>query len=147
MKYFLEFAINSKKFVVPIDEVIEVARPKVIQKRTDKQKNFMGSFKLRHETLYVVDLASVLKMKGGRGNEIIVAEIGGCRIGFCVDQIFGIIEHEQIKSVPDMVGSHRSLTGMLTLKGTIIPIVSLSKAVTKANLSTIKNSVQSKNKK
>ncbi|OGC41654.1 hypothetical protein A2Y85_04030 [candidate division WOR-3 bacterium RBG_13_43_14] len=146
MKYFLEFAIDDKKFAVPIDEIIEIARPKAIQQQSEKKKNIIGSINLRHDNIFIIDLASVLKVKGGKRYEIMIADIGGQRIGFCVDRVFGIIEHDKVKPVPEMIRSHRSLTGMIMTKDTIIPVLSLEKAITKANLSTIKNNARSKNK-
>lgn len=145
MKYFLKFTINNKDFAVPIEEIVEIARPKTIQ--TQKDKNIVGTFSLRRETIYVVDLASILRIKGGKKNEIMIVNIEGDRVGFCVDRISGIIELEQVSPVPDLIKSHRSLTGMLTMKETIIPVISLARTLNKASLSAIRNKRQSKNKK
>ncbi len=42
MRYFLEFAIDRRKFAVPIEEVVEVARPGPIRPRAGRKKNIIG---------------------------------------------------------------------------------------------------------
>jgi chemotaxis signal transduction protein len=138
MNYYLKFTINDINFAAPIEEIIEIARPKIVLKQEKISKNIVGFFELRKKRLPIYDLPKFLELKTNDKFEVIVSEIKQKNIGFKVDKVFGIITAETITPFPDLISPKDYLPGLIKEEDDLVQVLLFRKVVTGSRLKAIK---------
>jgi chemotaxis signal transduction protein len=138
MIYFLAFDIDDIMFAVPIDEVSEVARPKMIVKKEKLTRHFAGFIDLRKEHVPVFNLNAFFGMKESDKFEVIISRVDDMNIGIMVDKVSGIISAEELFDYPGLVGHARYLKGVITQEKNVVQVVSLMKIMSGQRLKNLK---------
>jgi chemotaxis signal transduction protein len=145
MNYYLKFAIERIKFGVPIDEVIEIARPKSVRRLDKVKKDIAGVFELRKNTCVLYDLAAFLEIGSAQSFEVIVSRINAHSIGFKVDKVLGIVPSATLTPFPEIFGAGRYFEGVIKEDEDLVQVLSLKRIISGTRLRRIKTYIKTLN--
>lgn len=101
---FFSFGIAGQEFALPLESVHEVlALPDAVALMPRTDDAMLGAVTLRDRLLPLLSLATLLGLgAAGSGAKIVVASIGGVRVGLVVDSLNAIVRasRDQIDPVP-----------------------------------------------
>jgi purine-binding chemotaxis protein CheW len=101
---FFSFGIAGQEFALPLESVHEVlGLPNIVAAMPRTDDAMLGAITLRNRLLPLISLATLLGLDGaGSAAKIVVASIGGVRVGLVVDSLNAIVRasRDQIDPVP-----------------------------------------------
>jgi chemotaxis signal transduction protein len=114
--------VASEAYAMPVEHVLEVADLGQVRAVPGARPELLGVRNLRGRILPVVDLALVLEIpRTAPPGRLLVAEAGGRRAGFAIDEVSGVGE------LPDPAEETESdlLVGALFGEGDLIGVIDL----------------------
>ena len=103
MGVYVRLRLGKETYALPVEHVLEVAELGEVTPVPGAQRSVLGVRNLRGQILPIVDLASVFGIEGsGRPQRVLVAESGGHRAGFAIDEV------SDIEQLPDAVDETES---------------------------------------
>jgi chemotaxis signal transduction protein len=141
MNYFVKFEINNVALAAPIQEVKEIARPKVVLTRGKNARNLAGFFKLRGKNVPLFDLPRLFDSRGSGRFEVIVSDINKVLIGFKVDSVSGVLAADAVNPVPALASTARFMQGIIQEGEHIVQVLSLKKLMSGPRLRSVKKYV------
>ena len=93
MSVYVRLRIAAEALAMPADHVLEVAELGEVGAVPGARPEMLGVRNVRGQILPVVDLALLLGIPGtAPPSRLVVAEAGGIRAGFAVDEVIGVGE-------------------------------------------------------
>ena len=134
------FKIEGISFGVPIDEVVEVVRPKEIAPINKTKKFIIGTVPSREKQIVIFDLPTYLGLKRiSPKMNIIISNIKDIIIGFLVDEFRGVATvPENITPLPEEIFKSTKLTGVANIQNELVQILSFKNLLPSARLAALK---------
>lgn len=92
MTVHVRVRVGAELYALPVDHVLEVAEMGAIATVPGARREALGVRNLRGQILPVFDLAALFGVAGGSATRLLVAESGGRRAGFAIDEVSDVGE-------------------------------------------------------
>lgn len=141
-KIFL-FKIAGISFGLPIDEVVEVIRPKEVIPDRKPKPFILGTIVSREKQIYLFDLPAYLGFERSTSKmNTIISRVKDLTIGFLVDQFLGVAPApEEISPLPEDIFKGVKLAGVATIQNELIQIMSFKNLITPSRLTALRKSL------
>ena len=120
MSVQVRLRVASETYAMPVEYVLEVADLGQVRAVPGARPELLGVRNLRGRILPVVDLALLLRIpRTAPPARLLVAEAGGCRAGFAIDEV------SEVGELPDPAEETESdlLVGALFGEGDLIGVI------------------------
>jgi chemotaxis signal transduction protein len=124
MSVHVRLRVGDESYALPVEHVLEVAELGEITPVPGSQPAILGVRNLRGQILPIVDLATIFGIRGsGNPQRVLVAESGGHRAGFAIDDV------SDIEQLPDSIDETESdlLVGAALTKDELVGVVDVER--------------------
>jgi purine-binding chemotaxis protein CheW len=91
MGSYVRVKVAAEAYAMPVEHVLEAAELGQVRAVPGARPELLGIKSLRGQILPVVDLARLLEVRRtAPPSRLVVAEVGGFRVGFAIDEVSGI---------------------------------------------------------
>lgn len=129
----LKFVVGSKKYAISVSKVKEILPLGQLTPVPNSAAAVLGMTLIRGEVVVVVDMQRVLDGRSKtveelEGIKILLCDMGGKRVAFCVDSVIGIhhLSEEQVHS-PDKLIKTGGIIANIEYEGAIYMLLDFDK--------------------
>lgn len=123
----LMFFLEGREYALPVDQAVEVMRPKTLTEVPKTPPFVLGIFAVRGDMLPVIDLSARLGLATAvsyMDRKVVVASIDGVKAAFTVDRLAGVRDIQMSGLEP---GDALFVSGLINRDGRMIRLIDSKK--------------------